>query len=250
VAAPQAGRDAKTGLNVRARHGDGTCRLGQNGAMRRTSFHSGSPALAGLLLAAACAATAATAAEPAHFTGKLVLELIDEIGFNHKFRLLDDLAFVDDQGNAWIAPRGSITDDESLPRELHPLHGLPYIAEYRKAAVVHRYFSRAGTESWKQVHRVLYQASIAEGVSAAQARSLYAAVYAAAWRWEPRTSSCFRSCHAASSSLSWKPAVSVAQIQPVLDWIARELPELDAIDERVDAVVRKPGPHLFAQGKE
>lgn len=215
-----------------------------------SSFHPGSPALAGLLLAAACAVTAATAAEPAHFTGKLVLELIDEIGFNHEFRLLDDLAFVDGQGKAWIAARGGIADDESLPRELHPLQGLPYIAEYRKAAVIHRYFSRAGTESWKQVHRVLYDASIAEGVSAAQARSLYAAVYASAWRWEPRTSSCFRSCHAAAPSLFWKPAVSIAEIQPVLDWIARELPELDAIDKRVDAVVRKPGPHLFAQGKE
>ncbi len=216
--------------------------------MPRARRRPGSPALAGLLLAAAGAA--AIAAEPAHFSGKLVLELIDEIGFDHEFRLLDDLAFVDGQGRAWIAARGGIADDESLPRELHPLQGLPYIAEYRKAAIIHRYFSRAGTQSWKQVHRVLYHASIAEGVSPAQARSLYAAVYAAAWRWEPRTSSCFRSCHAAAPSLSWKPEVSVAEIQPVLDWIARELPEPDAIDERLDATIRKPGPHLFAQGKE
>lgn len=218
--------------------------------MPRAHNHPGPPALAGLLLAAAIVGAAAMAAEPAHFAGKLVVELIDEIDSNHEFRLLDDLAFVDAQGTAWVAVRGGIADDESLPREIHPLRGLPYIAEYRKAAIIHRYFSRAGTQSWKQVHRVLYHASLAEGVSTGQARSLYAAVYAAAWRWEPRTSSCFRSCHAAASSLTWKPAVSVAEIQPVLDWVARELPGLDAIDERVDAVVRRPGPHLFAQGKE
>lgn len=212
-------------------------------------FHPRLPAILKLLsAAAACVCSAAIAADPPRFSGKLAIEMLEDVGFNHKFRLLDDLAFVDGQGKVWLARKGGIVDDESLPRDLYSLEGLPYIAEYRKAAIIHRYYSRAGTEPWKQVHRALYYASIAEGVSETQARSLYAAVYAGGWRWEPRGSSCYRSCHAAALSLTWKPAMTVAEIQPVLHWIGRALPSLDEIDERLDVAIRKPGPHLFAQG--
>lgn len=200
--------------------------------------------------AAACICNFAEAADPGGFSGKLVLELLEEIGNNHQFRLLDDLAFVDERGKVWSAARDGIVDDEALPREFQTLPGVPYVGEYRKAAIIHSFHSRARTEPWKEVHRALYRASIAEGVGEMRARSLYAAVYAGAWRWELRGSSCFRSCHAAAPSLTWKPATTVAEIQPVMEWVARESPDLDEIDERLDATIRKPGPHLFAQGKE
>lgn len=200
--------------------------------------------------AIACICSLATAADPGGFSGRLVLELLEGIGNDHQFRLLDDLAYVDASGKIWRAIRGGIVDDEALPREFQTLAGLPYVGEYRKAAIIHSFQSRARIEPWKGVHRALYGASIAEGVGEMRARNLYAAVYAGAWRWEPHGSSCFRSCHVAAPSLAWKPATTVAEIQPVLDWIAKESPGLDEIDERLDATIRKPGPHLFAQGKE
>lgn len=181
------------------------------------------------------------------YSGRVVVELLDEIEFVHKFRLLEDFAFVDAQGKLWTARKGGIVDDESIPRDLHILRGLPYIAEYRKAAVIHSYFCRTRTEPWKQVHRTLFAASVAEGVAETQAKALYAIVYAGGWRWEKRESSCYRSCHAASESLAWKPAATGAEIEPVLQWIAQSDPDLDAIDQRVDQAVNKPGPHLFAQ---
>ncbi|HKB82281.1 MAG TPA: DUF1353 domain-containing protein [Burkholderiales bacterium] len=173
--------------------------------------------------------------------------MTDEIEFVHKFRLLEDFAYVDAGGKQWLARKGGIVDDESVPRDLVSLRGLPYIAEYRKAAVIHNYFCRARTEPWRRVHRTLFDASIAEGVTETQAKALYAAVYAGGWRWETRDSSCFRSCHASTESLAWKPMVTPAEIEPVLQWIWQDAPDLDAIDRRVDAVVKKPGPHLFAQ---
>jgi len=218
--------------------------------MLNERFKPENPKTGRLLLAitAACLCTVAMSAERAGFSGKVMVELLDGIEFAHKLRLLDDFAFTDAGGKVWLARKGGILDGESVPRELYSLDGLPYPAEYRKAATVHDYFCRVRTEPWRQVHRAFYHASVAEGVSETQAKALYATVYAGGWRWEQNGSSCYRSCHAAAASLAWKPAVTPAQVQPVLQWIAHDGPTLDEIDARLDAVIRKPGPHLFAQG--
>jgi Protein of unknown function (DUF1353) len=181
------------------------------------------------------------------YSGRVVIELVDDIEFAHHFRLLEDFAFIDRSGKPWIALKGGIVDDEAVPRDLLGVPGLPYIAEYRKAALLHGYLCRTRTEPWQQVHRVLFDASLAEGLTEAQAKGLYAVVYAGSWRWETRTSTCYRSCHASSASLVWKPAATAAEIEPVLRWISQDLPDLDAIDRRLNQVVKRPGPHLFAQ---
>ncbi len=218
--------------------------------MLHERFKPENPRAGRLLLAitAACLCSVALSADQAGFSGKVVVELLDGIEFAHKLRLLDDFAFTDAGGKVWLARKGGILDGESVPRELYSLGGLPYLAEYRKAAVVHDYFCRVKTEPWRQVHRTFYHASVVEGVSETQAKALYAVVYAGGWRWEPNGSSCYRSCHAAVASLAWKPAAIPAEVQPVLQWIAQNGPTLDEIDARLDAVIRKPGPHLFAQG--
>ena len=36
-------------------------------------------------------------------------------------------------------------------------------------------------------------------------------------------------------------------IQPLVEWIKQTNPTLDEIERRVDAVTKRPGPHLFAQ---
>ncbi len=221
--------------------------MAQNDAMLcmgRRTLQTGTVLLA---MGAASLSSLAHGADTAGFAGKVVLEVLDGIEFAQKLRLLEDIAFTDADGKVWRARKGAILDGESIPRELYATDGLPYPSEYRRAAVVHDYFCRARTEPWRQVHRTLHQASTVEGVSEAQANILYAVVYAGGWRWEPRGSSCYRSCHAAAASLAWRPAVTQAQIQPVLQWIAQHGPTLDEIDARLDAAIRRPGPHLFAQ---
>ena len=199
-------------------------------------------------ITAACLCTVVMSEDQGAFSGKVVIEVLDEIEFAQKLRLLDAFAFTDANGQAWLARKGSILDGETVPHRLSTLSGLPPPAEYRKAAVVHDYFSRDRTEPWRLVHRMFYQASAVEGVSEREAKALYAAVYAGGWRWEPKGSSCYRSCHVAAASLAWKPEATPAEVQPVLQWIAQTGPTLDEIDARLDAAIRKPGPHLFAQG--
>jgi len=201
-----------------------------------------------VVLAPLLICTATLSADQSGFSGKAVIELLGGMELDHKLKLLDDFRFVDRNGKVWLAPGGAIVDGTSIPRELRDLTGLPYVAEYRKASLIHDYYCQAKTEHWREVHRMFYDAAVTEGVSEPDAKVLYAAVYAGGWRWEPRGTSCFRSCHAAAESLGWKPVVTEAMIQPIVEWTRQTNPPLDEIERRVDAVTKKPGPHLFAQG--
>jgi hypothetical protein len=179
-----------------------------------------------------------------------VLEVLDDIELDHKLRLLEEFSFRDENGRLWLAPAGAVIDGTSLPRMLRPAPELPPETQFRKASVVHDYYSRARQETWREVRRMLYSASLHEGLSPAEAKLLYATVYAGGWRWEPRTSSCYRSCHAAATMLAWQPDLTEAEFQPVADWLRGTDPSLEEIEQRVDAVTPRPGPHLFVQVRQ
>jgi hypothetical protein len=124
------------------------------------------------------------------------------------------------------------------------------VAEYRKASVVHDAFSRRKVEPWKEVDRMFYAAILTEGLSTREAKLLYMAVYAGGWRWEPRESSCYKSCHAGAALLSWQPDVTLSELAPVADWLQQTDPSLEEIEKRVDTAVKRPGPHVFAQVRQ
>ena len=97
---------------------------------------------------------------------------------------------------------------------------------------------------------MLYAASLTEGLSEGEAKLLYMTVYAGGWRWEPRGSSCYGSCHAGAALLAWRPDVTQAELKPVVDWLRQGNPGLEEIEKRVDAATKRPGPHLFAQVRQ
>jgi hypothetical protein len=200
-----------------------------------------------LSLVGLCCCTFALSADQARFAGKVVVEVLDDIAFDHKLKLIEDFSFQDASGKIWVAYKGGVLDGTSIPRELHDLTGLPFVVEYRKASVIHDYYCHVKTEPWRDVHRMFYNASLVEGVSQPEAKTLYLAAYAGGWRWAIPGTSCYRSCHIAAASLAWKPVVTESVIQPIVEWIKQTNPTLDEIEKRVDAVTKRPGPHLFAQ---
>ena len=200
-----------------------------------------------VLVAAVCIASVALSAGPAQFTGRVVLEVVEDIEFDHKLRLLEDFSFQDEQGKVWHANKGGIIDGTSVPRGLRAIPGLPFEGDYRKASVVHDFQVRAKTQPWREVHRMLYRASLVEGLSEPEAKLVYLSAYAGGGRWELHPSSCYGSCHASASLLAWRPDVTVAELQPVVEWLKQGNPSLEEIEQRVDAATPRPGPHLFAQ---
>jgi hypothetical protein len=197
-----------------------------------------------LFIAAALWCTS-TAAEPGRFLGRVVVELVDDIEFDHKLRLAEDFGFEDPAGRVWLARKGEVLDGSSAPPEVRPFS--PFGESLRKAFVVHDYFTRAKTEPWREIHRMFYHANLAEGVSQPQAKVLHMALRAGGWRWEVRGTSCYRTCHQGAPVLAWKPVTDDVDLRPLVDWIWQSNPSLDEIEARVDAVIRKPGPHIFGQ---
>lgn len=187
--------------------------------------------------------------ESARYVGRVAVEWVDISDSDQPMKLLDEFGFVDARGRAWTVPAGQIVDGNSLPPAFRSLFGAPFIGKYRRAAVLHDFYSRQRAVAWRDVRRMFHEAAVAAGVSRADAKTMYMAVYAQGPRWEPKQGSrCYDSCHAAASSLEWRPVVSENDLRPVVEWIEQNDPDLPEIEQRVDAATKKPGPHLFAQG--
>jgi hypothetical protein len=199
-----------------------------------------------IALAGYCACGVVQADEPA-FSGRVVIELVEEIGNDHRLRVLEDFAFRDEGGRQWLVPKGALLDGWTIARDLRGLPALPLESEFRKSAVVHDHFSQVKTERWRDVHRMLYSASVVEGIPPTEAKMLYMTIYASGWRWELRGSSCYGSCHAGSPLLTWRPDATAAELAPVADWLQKSDPTLEQIEQQVDAALKRPGPHLFTQ---
>jgi hypothetical protein len=188
------------------------------------------------------------AADTSGFAGRVVVEWLDDDPFIARMKLVEDFAFRDPAGRNWRAEKGHVLDGRSIPLLFRDLVGPPFAGEYRRSAVVYEVQAHRMQEPWRAVHRLFYHASRAEGVPDADAKLMYLALYAGGLRWEQPGSNCFSHCHTAAQSLSWMPATTPAEVQPVVEWIRQVNPGLDQIDRRVDATLRKPGPHIFGQG--
>jgi hypothetical protein len=217
---------------------------------RETGFQGSERALKRLcgVLAGVGLAACAAAADAPGFVGRVVVEWLDDDPFIARMRLVEDFAFRDPAGRKWVAEKEHVLDGRSIPLLFRDLIGPPFAGEYRKSTVVYEYQAHRMQAPWRAVHRLFYDASRAEGVPDSDAKLMYMALYAGGLRWEQRSSSCFSHCHAAAESLSWMPVTTPEEMKPIVDWIRQTNPGLDQIDRRLDATLRKPGPHIFVQG--
>lgn len=182
------------------------------------------------------------------FLGKVAVEWDDENGFNrHRIKLLSDFGFEDPAGKKWIAEKGAALDGSSFTPVFEQMVGLPFVGEHRRASVLHDYYSQQLTESWQDVRRMYYAALLAEGMSEHEAKTAYAVLYGAGMRWEKKGSTCYINCHGAVTALFWKPDVVESELEPALEILSEGNPSLDEIGKAVDAVIPRPGPHLFSQ---
>ncbi|MEI7968425.1 MAG: DUF1353 domain-containing protein [Betaproteobacteria bacterium] len=185
--------------------------------------------------------------ETGSFLGKVVVEVADEVEVAYRLRTVEDFGFRDSSGRLWLVPRGAIVNGGLLPEDIRtPLLILPE-GKIRKAAVVRDYFVSEASQPWRSVARMFHAANVAEQVSEPEAALLYMAWYAGGTRWEPRGSSCYRSCHASAMTLAWRPDLRNVDLTPIAAAVWAENLSLDQIDARVDAAIRRPGPHLFGQ---
>ena len=118
------------------------------------------------------------------FTGSFAGAFLEE---GWRFKLSEDLTYLDPDGKKWIAPRDAIVDGASIPRIFWTPIGGPFEGPYRNASAVHDVACDKRNERWEAVHRMFYYAMRAGGVGETKAAVMYAAVYRFGPRWaEPQ----------------------------------------------------------------
>lgn len=99
--------------------------------------------------------------------------------------LLKPFAYVDGNGSRWECPAGETVDGASIPQVFWSIVGGPFEGKYRFASIVHDRYCRAphGGRTWRDVHRMFYEACLAGGTDPALAKVMYAAVFHFGPRW-------------------------------------------------------------------
>lgn len=128
------------------------------------------------------------------FEGDMLL-IPDHCRDEGKCYLKDDITFTDVRGMKWRAGKwipGSAetietgtTDGASIPSWAQTIVGAPFDDEYLKAAVLHDHYcyKENHVRTWRETHRMFYEAMLALQVPALKAKVMYAAVYLGGPRW-------------------------------------------------------------------
>src|SRR5262245_52447388 len=132
-----------------------------------------------LLLCFLCASQAVAA--QGQFIGEIVARWMPD---GQRMQLTEQFAYMDARSERWTVPEGTIVDGASIPRYLWTVVGAPFAGKYRRSSVIHDYFCQKMSRPWRDVHKVFYEASVAEGNSLYHAKLMYGAVYAWGPRWE------------------------------------------------------------------
>src|SRR5262245_3676734 len=104
------------------------------------------------------------------FKGEIVATLL---GDGRNMKLVQPFAYVDAKGQVWEVPAGAETDGASIPGVFWLTHP-PFTGKYRSAAVIHDYYCRIQSRSWRDTHDVFYEAMRTAGVDARTAKVMWA----------------------------------------------------------------------------
>jgi Protein of unknown function (DUF1353) len=155
---------------------------------------AGALAAALLPLGAAAAQSTATAPSTVLQTGRFIGNVVAQWGENGRDMILTQpFEFIDPDGSRWPVPAGAQVNGASIPKIFWSVIGGPFEGLYRNASVVHDYYCGTQNRSYKEVHKVFYDAMIASGVDHATAWLMFQAVNRFGPRWSdapPSVGSC------------------------------------------------------------
>ena len=155
----------------------------------------------------------------AHFEGTIQTEWLVHEGPDRIMLLLSDFAFVDDQGKRWLSPKGSKVDGASIPPQLwSAIVGTPLVGDYRRASVLHDVACQQKIEPHKAVHRMFYDAMIADGVDELHAQVMYTAVRSFGPKWKTGSAGML----AGEAVLATPRAISIDELESALDVVLGE----------------------------
>lgn len=202
------------------------------------------------------AATGSTSGSAGANFGRFEGEVVaawDSDGRNMTLR--QPFTYIDPQNRPWQAPAGAVVNGASIPYGFWSLIGGPFEGRYRNASVVHDIGCHEMTASWKDVHRMFYEACRCGGVDESQAKMMYYAVYHFGPRWEVVEESQLQTTTMADGQLAQREVMvpTVVRIDPppptseevklATDMIAAENPAPAVIEQtNRETLRRRPRP--------
>lgn len=97
--------------------------------------------------------------------------------------LLEDVAYVDDEGRTWQAHKGDKVNGASIPRMFWRIVGGPMSGKYRYASVIHDVFCVTKSMPHKDVHQMFDEAMQASGVPEWKRKAMARAVKMFGPKW-------------------------------------------------------------------
>jgi len=97
-------------------------------------------------------------------------------GQDRDMRLLETVVFTDAAGRRWIAMEQSIINGADIPRFFWRVIGSPFVGHYRRPTVLHDVYCQNHLRPSKEVHKMFFEAMIADGVSEQKAEEMFFAV--------------------------------------------------------------------------
>jgi len=153
--------------------------------------------------------------------------------------VMAELSYTDPQGIIWDAPAGSVTDGASIPRYLWSVMGGPFEGKYRNASVLHDVAYEKHNRPWWDCDRMFYNAMRCSGVSAAEAKTMYYALYKFGHHWKfpiKRGKPVKYKGELVTRGEQIPRAIPVnpEQINEARDWISNTDPSLEQIEQRAN----------------
>ncbi len=135
--------------------------------------------------------------------------------------------FTDANGLRWTAPEQTLTDGATIPPLFTPVMGDRQRREYLIAAALHDAYCGVGNEDlptyqtrpWEAVHRMFFEALVADGTPERTAKIMFAAVYLGGPRWDDPE----RSLEGVSA------ADLLRELDWCVEWIEKTDPDADEI---------------------
>ena len=179
------------------------------------------------------------------FIGKGQIEQLKDDPFVAHFRLLDELRFEEADGEVWVTPSNAILDGRSVPLLFNKLIGNPFDLEFRKTAITYDFAVKSKFHPWKSAQRMFYDGAVTEGVDPVKAKVMYTLLSASGSRWAQHSpDGCFNRCHNRFKELEWRPTVDEQKLISMLDWVRKDNPSLDEIDQKARTAILDQGPHI------
>jgi Protein of unknown function (DUF1353) len=143
-------------------------------------------------------------------------------------KVVDFFSYTDPRGRVWPVPASSIVNGASIPRVVWSLTGGPWDGKYRNASIVHDIACDEKKHSWKDVHRMYYEACRAGGLGVIEAKAQYWAVYHFGPRWKDATKN-FQALTEADRSYN-RPLMTVTEYEQKLKDISAKDPSLEELE--------------------